>query len=147
MATSLAETIRESARWSEVEVSDALARVRQQARAGRGTPTWDALLREVVESYRLGPKQGWAPVLLEALAPAMTCELLRLRPLAAGVSSEDVSQQLVLEVLAAAALIPLPPGCAYVDRRILMRAHNRVSRWLRREARLEASCVYVNPLP
>jgi hypothetical protein len=49
--------------------------------------------------------------------------------------AEDLSQQLVLELLLTAARMPLPTNPGYLRRRLMARANQGVRRWLEREGR------------
>lgn len=92
-------------------------------------------LAQVVAAYRCGPRALCAPVLLDLLAPAMIARLRRLRAEPPAVDEEDLRQQLVLEVLRAAATIPLPANPAWQKKQILSRANQAVRRWLQQEHR------------
>jgi len=89
----------------------------------------------VVDAYRCGPRAVWAPVLLDLLAPAMISRLKHLRVEPPAVDEEDLRQQLVLEVLRAAATIPLPANPTWQKNQILSRANQAVRRWLQQEHR------------
>jgi hypothetical protein len=104
----------------------------QQVRDPRVTPAErDAGLREVVLAYRAD--HSWSPLLLELLAPAMARRLALLEPQPPAISAADLAQQLVLEVLASAASMPMPVGASFVESRILRRAVRSVVRWLEKE--------------
>ena len=96
-------------------------------------------LAVVVAAYRCGPRELWAPVLLDLLAPAMISRLKRLRAEPPAVDEEDLRQQLVLEVLRAAATIPLPANPAWQKKQILSRANQAVRRCLQQEHRQQLS--------
>jgi hypothetical protein len=95
----------------------------------------DQRLALVVAAYRCGPRGLWAPVLLDLLAPAMIARLQRLRAEPPAVDEEDLRQQLVVEVLRAAATIPLPANPAWQKKQILSRANQAVRRWLQQAHR------------
>src|SRR6266702_4026638 len=78
----------------------------------------DTLLAAVL-AYRAGPRGVWGPVLLELLAPALIARLRRLRPQFPVLDSDDIRQQLVLELLAAATTVPLPEQPAMLRRRLI----------------------------
>ncbi len=88
-----------------------------------------------VNGYRAGSRSGWAPVVLVLMAPALERGLSRLRPVPPAISAEDVRQQLHMEVLEAALCMPLPTNPAVLERAILRRASQAVSRRLSRELR------------
>lgn len=96
----------------------------------------DQLVFDLVLLYRRGPRQHWAPVLLEVMAPPIFERLARYRPEEPVIDQDDLYQQLLLEVLEAALTIPLHGGPAWLERRLLMRAGGNLSRRLRKEARL-----------
>jgi len=95
---------------------------------------WKALLG----SYRAGPSRLWGPIVLEALAPALLRALAKYKPVLPFIAEEDVSQQMVLEVLQAAADMPLPGDATLIPRAIVRRAEFRLLRGLRREIRNRA---------
>ena len=108
-----------------------LARARDplmQSRSQRGRS-----LLALVQLYRVGPRQLWAPVLLDLLAPAMLHRLRRLRDEPPVMVEEDIRQQLVLELLHAAAMMPLPNNPAHLKAALLHRANQGVRRKLARE--------------
>jgi hypothetical protein len=92
-------------------------------------------LMAVVLAYRSGPREFWGPVLLDLLAPALLASLQRLRPHPPVIDAEDLRQQLVLELLRAAAGMPLPTNPSYLRRRLMARANQGVRRRLEREGR------------
>jgi hypothetical protein len=102
----------------------------------------DAGLREVVLAYR--SDRSWSPLLLELLAPGMARRLALLQPQQPVITEDDVRQQLVVEVLQAAATMPLPLGARFVERAILLRAMRQVVRCLERE---EEHRDWTEPLP
>jgi len=55
------------------------------------------------------------------------------------VDEEDIDQQIVMEALRAAAIMPLPDDCRFVQRRLVFFAMKRVTRWLEREGRRQDS--------
>lgn len=95
----------------------------------------DALLTELVGHYRSGHREVWGPVLLEVMAPALFSQLERYRPQGPVVDSDDLAQQMLVEVLEAALSVPLPPGTQHVEQRLLWRVTKRMQRQLQRELR------------
>ena len=93
----------------------------------------DRLLESVVRSYRDGPRDVWAAILLDLLTPAILDRLSKYREELPAIDAEDIRQQFVVELLSAAANAPMPPGVAFVERRLVLRAGQGVRRWLRRE--------------
>ncbi len=88
-----------------------------------------------VNAYRAGACSRWAPVLLALLGPALERRVGRLRPVPPAINTEDIRQQLVVEVLEAALCMPLPENSLLLERAILRRASQAVSRRLGRELR------------
>jgi hypothetical protein len=116
-----------------------LARARDTSKAGRAGPAERGrLLRAIVDAYRLGPRELWGPVLLDLLAPALVARIRRLRAELPVVDEEDIRQQLVLELLRAAAAMPLPARDRYLKTALVARANQCVCRWLAREARRQS---------
>ena len=130
MSNSLSEDLREGRR---VARPAGAPRVRDLDGPAPADP--DQRLARVIAAYRCGPRELWAPVLLDLLAPAMISRLKRLRAEPPAVDEEDLRQQLVVEVLLAAATIPLPANPAWQKKQILSRANQAVRRWLQQEHR------------
>jgi hypothetical protein len=78
-------------------------------------------------------------LLLDLLAPAIVSRLQRLRPVLPAIDEEDLTQELVLQVLTVAATIPVPEEAAFLERELMLAANKRVARWLTSEARRQAS--------
>src|SRR5205823_8499092 len=95
----------------------------------------NARVAEAVAGYRLGPRQLWAPVLLDLLAPAIIQRLQRLQAVPPILDEEEIRQQFLVEVLDAAAHIPLPSNPAWHAGQILSRANQAVRRWLVKEGK------------
>jgi hypothetical protein len=130
MSNSLSEDLREGRRVARPAEAP---RVRDLDGPAPADP--DHRLARVIAAYRYGPRAVWAPVLLDLLAPAMISRLKRLRAEPPAVDEEDLRQQLVVEVLLAAATIPLPANPAWQKKQILSRANQAVRRWLQQEHR------------
>ncbi len=94
----------------------------------------DRLLADLVVAYRAGPRQLWGPVILDLLAPALVQLLGELRPVPPLIDEDEIRQQLVLEVLRAAAKIPIRDSFD-MKFRLLSRACKPIVRWLAREGR------------
>jgi hypothetical protein len=133
---SLTADLREAYRRSSggLPEKSRLSRVRARATYTDGGERSRRLM-VVVLAYRSGPRQRWAPILLDLLAPALLASLRRLRPEPPVLTEEDIRQQLVVEVLQAAATMPLPAKLSYLRRRLVARANQGVRRWLERERR------------
>src|SRR5438445_5683777 len=87
---------------------------------------WGALL----EAYRLAPKSEWSGLLIERLGPWLTAARRQLRPVPPYLDQEDVSQQLVLELLQIASR--WRPVCEdrWIPRRLVERAGRKLLRSL-----------------
>jgi hypothetical protein len=97
------------------------------------------LVMAAVLAYRSESRQLWGPVLLDLMAPAILASLRRLREEPPVMDTEDLRQHLILEVLSAAAEMPLPATPSYMRRRLMARANQAVRRWLEREGRRQRS--------
>ena len=115
------------------ESSALLARARDSSNAGRRER--GRSLRAIVDAYRAGPRELWGSVLLDLLAPALLARLQRLRTEPPVIDEQDIRQQLVFELLRAAAKMPLPIEDRYLKTALIARANQGVCRWLAREAR------------
>src|SRR5260370_18821307 len=135
MATSLAADLREDIRQVPADLPEAsltlLARARDSSPYGPAER--DRLLTEIVAAYRAGPRQVWGPVILDLLAPALVELLPLLRPQPPVVDQEEIRQQLVMEALRAAAVMPIHAGGRATKVRILARASKYVVRLVVRE--------------
>jgi hypothetical protein len=69
------------------------------------------------------------------LGPALVRAAARFHAQPPAVDEEDIDQEVVMEALRAAAVMPLPDGCRFVQRRLMWFAMKRVTRWLERESR------------
>jgi hypothetical protein len=107
------------------------ARKRRSADRGRA-------LMAIVLAYREGPRDLWGPILLDLVAPALLARLRRLRTEPPVMDNEDVRQQLVMELLSAAAGMPLPTEPCYLQSRLIARANQAVRRGLQRERRRQS---------
>jgi len=105
---------------------------RARAARGRSPAERDQALVAVVLSYRKGPRQLWAPVLLGLLGPALLERLQRLGEQPPVLNKEDIRQQLVVELLQLAETLPLRDG-RYLRRRLLLRTNQAIRRWLENE--------------
>jgi hypothetical protein len=99
----------------------------------------DDLLAATIRAYRRGPAGLWAPILLSMLGPALVRAAARLQVQPPAVDDEDIDQQIVMEALRAAAEMPLPDECRFVQRRLVLLASKRLRRWLERERRRQTS--------
>ena len=96
----------------------------------------DRVMAATIRRYRAGgPSPLWAAVLLEMLGPQLVEEVSLLDlddPIA---SDEVLGQQLLLEALSSALVLPLRPNARFVDRRVVRRATWQLVRWLEREVK------------
>jgi hypothetical protein len=99
----------------------------------------DDILAATIRSYRRGPVDLWGPILLCMLGPALVRAASRLQARPPAVDGEDIDQQVVMEALRAAAEMPLPVDCRFVQRRLVLLASKRLTRWLERESRRQTS--------
>ena len=134
LTVDLSEGYRRHAEALPDKARSSLASTREALRPHRRDGGRAARLLDLVLAYRSGPKQLWAPVLLDVLAPSMLLVLRRLRAQPPYLDEEDVRQQLIVELLAAAAEMPLPPSAAFLRRSLLSRANQAVRRRLAQEA-------------
>jgi hypothetical protein len=95
--------------------------------------TANEVLAAVVRSYQAGPRDVWAPVLLEMLAPALMETGGRLHIRAHAITQGDLYQQLVTELLDVAAVTPTA-GERWLKLRLIRHARKRLVRWLERES-------------
>ncbi|MDQ2943783.1 MAG: hypothetical protein M3R21_08975 [Candidatus Dormibacteraeota bacterium] len=99
----------------------------------------DEILESTIRAYRCGPASLWGPVLLGMLGPALVRMARRLHAQPPAIDEEDLDQQVIVEALRAAALMPLPDSCRFVQRRFVAYTAKRLSRWLERESRRQGS--------
>jgi len=92
----------------------------------------DELLLQLVLAYRSGERATWAPLILKFLETPLRIRVARYRPVDPAISLEDVYQELASQLLQDALAIPLD-GPAFLERRLMLRSADRVSRWLQRE--------------
>ena len=116
----------------------ARARVLYKEHRARSSERAEALLA-VVLAYRAGPRAIWAPVLLDLLAPSILTRLRRLVARPPVLDPEDLRQAFVLELLEAAASIPLPDDPRFLQRQLMSRANQAVRRSLVAEQRAQSN--------
>lgn len=149
MATTFATKVREDLALISDMLSEEAVVLVAQARdtATTGVSERDRLLAEIVTAYRRGPRELWGPVIVDLLTPGLI-EILQAidrkteeiadmwdhdEPLV--IDEEELRAQLVMEVLAAAATIPIHPGGRAMKVRLLKRAYKYIVRWLIRDFR------------
>jgi hypothetical protein len=106
------------------------ARGRPKVLGGR-----DRALAEIVAAYRAGPRDLWAPVVLDLVAPALLERLQHFEARPPVLDVEDLSQQLVVQLLHAAATMRVACDGRHLRRELVARARKAVSRRLAREHR------------
>lgn len=145
MANSLASQTRDSFKAAEQLLGGSRDLVRRaRATSNQASGERDRLLGEIVRAYRCGRREVWGAALLDLLTPALLQRLKRYRAEAPAIDLEDIRQQLVLELLRAAATMHLPPDADFVERRLVLRAGQGVRRWLARERRFRAAHLPFN---
>lgn len=112
-------------------------------RAIAGDRSLALALARAVQAYRVGCRSSWAPVVLTLMVPALDNRLRHLHPVPPAIGSDDIRQQLLMEVLEAAVCMPLPEDPLVLERAIIRRASQAVSRRLGRELRRQDSQVPV----
>ena len=142
MASNLAVDIREAFGCSRAALAEPELDLVERTRASRNAASGerDRLLRSVIEAYRLGDRRVWAAVLLDLLTPAILERIRLLRAEPPAIDAEDIRSQFVVELLNAAAVMPLPPDARFVERRLVLRASQGARRWLSKERRWRATC-------
>jgi hypothetical protein len=91
------------------------------------------ILAQLILAYRRGPRQLWAPVLLDLLAPALIDGLGHFRAQPPVLDEQEIRHQLVMEVLEAATTIPTQERGRRLRLRLMSQASRAVVRWLERE--------------
>src|SRR5437870_496620 len=96
--------------------------------------TLDVLWSNLLRSYRDGPRQAWATVLLEAMRPDLAAAVAVVPAFPPVVTREDYAQQLMANLLAAALDGPVDPA-RWTPNRLISRAGLTTQRWLAHEIR------------
>ena len=113
-------------------------RIRQRVRRARtlSLQDRDRLLYDLVLGFRAGNRSLWAPLILELMSTSIRIRVSRYRPEGPTMTIGDIYQGLVWALLEDALTIPLA-GPSRLERRLLLRSADRVSRGLQREARYQ----------
>jgi len=136
MSRSLTSDLRQGYREVALALSDEQCRIVERARGRPRAPGGrDRALAEIVAAYRTGPRELWAPVILDLVAPPLLEKLQRLTARPPVLEIEDLSQQLVLQILHAAATMRIAREGRHLRRELVARASKAVSRQLAREHR------------
>ena len=95
----------------------------------------DKALTDIIAAYRAGPRELWASVILDLVAPALLTRLQHLVARPPSLEDEDLSQQLVVQLLHAAATMRLTGEGRNLRNDLVARACKAVARKLAREHR------------
>src|SRR5450759_1789555 len=98
------------------------AEMRAATDSGGVPATWAGLL----EAYQMGPKQKWSALLVERLGPWLTAARQQLHAVPPYLDQDDVSQELIFEVLRIASR--WRPVCEdrWIPRRLVERAARKL---------------------
>ena len=126
------EAFRETVRaGSLVGVDDLPSRLRLwRAPAETRDRMWSQVLRDYIE----GPRAAWATIILEAMCPDLVITIAAMPAMPPAISHDEVAQQLITELLAAALYGPAEPA-RWSPNRMLSTATKGTYRWLAREIR------------
>jgi len=91
---------------------------------------WSQVLRDYAE----GPRTAWATVILEAMCPDLVITIAAMPAMPPAITHDEVAQQLITEILAAALDGPAEPA-RWSPNRLLSTATKGTYRWLVREIR------------
>ena len=106
----------------------------------------DELWTQLIDNYVSGPRQGWAAALLEVMRVDLLAALGALPAMPPTITSDDIAQQLVTEILAAALDGPATPARTTRDR-LITRAATSVHRLLAGELRSATEGSELPPQP
>jgi hypothetical protein len=116
---------------SLVDVEDLPSRLRVwEAPAETRDQMWTQVLHHYVE----GPRGAWATILLEAMCPDLVVTIATMPAMPPAITHDEVAQQLITELLAAALDGPTEPA-RWSPNRLLSTATKRTYRWLAKEIR------------
>ena len=136
MSRSLTSELQEGYREVAALLSPEQSLLVEQARGRPKVPVGrDRALAEIVAAYRAGPRELWAPVILDLVAPSLLERLQHFEARPPVLDGEDLSQQLVAQLLHAAATMHVPCDGRHLRRELVGRARKAVSRCLAREHR------------
>jgi AcrR family transcriptional regulator len=122
------ETVRSG---SLVGVEDLPARLRDLAAPPEER---DRLWSDALRAYIEGPRQPWATIVLEAMCPDLAVTVATIPAMPPAITHDEVAQQLITELLAAALAGPTEPA-RWSPNRLLSNATKKTYRWLAREIR------------
>ena len=89
----------------------------------------DTLWRLLVGRFQAGPRGPWSAVVLEAMRPDLAAAIASIPAMPPAISRNDIAQQLIAELLAAAGDAPAEPA-RWIPHRLMSRATTAVYRWL-----------------
>ena len=126
------EAFRETVRaGSLVGVDDLPSQLRLwRAPAETRDRMWSQVLRDYIE----GPRTAWATIILEAMCPDLVITIAAMPAMPPAITHDEVAQQLITELLAAALDGPADPA-RWSPNRMLSTATKGTYRWLAREIR------------
>ena len=129
-----AETVRSG---TLPDVEDLPERLRDFTSKG---PELDVLWTDLLRHFQDGPRQLWATVLLEAMRPDLAVAVAVVPAFPPAITRDEVAQQLIADLLAAALDGPVDPA-RWTPNRLISRAALKTQRWLAREIRAFAQGV------
>ena len=91
---------------------------------------WTSMLRDYVD----GPRMAWATIILEAMCPDLVTTIAAMPAMPPAITHDEVAQQLITELLAAALEGPTVPA-RWSPNRLLSTATRGTYRWLASEIR------------
>jgi hypothetical protein len=100
----------------------------------------DRLWGRLLSAYVEGPRQPWATIILEALCPDIAVTVATIPAMPPAITHDEVSQQLITELLAAALCGPTEPA-RWSPNRLLSRSTTLTYRWLAKEIRSLKVCI------
>lgn len=96
--------------------------------------TLDRMWAQVLHGYVQGPRAAWATIILEAMCPDLVAAIAAMPAMPPAITHDEVAQQLITELLAAALDGPTEPA-RWSPNRLLSTATRGTYRWLAREIR------------
>ena len=94
----------------------------------------DQIWNDVLQAYIAGPRHQWATIVLEAMCPDLAVTVATIPAMPPAITHDEVAQQLITELLAAALDGPTEPA-RWSPNRLLSNATKKTYRWLAREIR------------
>jgi len=100
----------------------------------------DRLWGHLLSAYVQGPRQPWATVILAAMCPDIAVTVATIPAMPPAITHDEISQQLITELLAAALGGPTEPA-RWSPNRLLSRSTTLTYRWLAKEIRSLKVCI------